>query len=193
MELKVYNRLLLLVLTVGLGVLVPRSGQANPGALSQEGIRRGDVLAEEVQLIKDAIDGASIVGWYSVSFVSLPEKVVLQGLVDSQTTSDRIEGAVRGATRKRIANELKLRPRLEDDQVRKRVIDTLRTEYPVLYEQMQVSVENGTATVSGDLRSRRQVDEVLATILMIEGVRDIQSDLSVGGNPYVGYAMSRWQ
>lgn len=190
MECKVYNRLVLLVLMVALS---PYSGHANPGAVSKGGIRGAEVVAEEVQLIKHAIDEASIIGWYSVSFVSLPDKVVLQGLVDSQTTSARIEEVVRGATLKRIENELKLRPRLEDDQVRKRVADTLREQYPILYERIDVSVENGTARVWGDLRSRRQVDEVLATILMVEGVRDIKSDLSVGGNPYVGYAMSRWR
>lgn len=193
MESKVYNRLLLLVLMVALMVLSPCGGHANPGAVSKGGIRGAEVVAEEVQLIKHAIDGASIIGWYSVSFVSLPEKVVLQGLVDSQTTSASIEEVVRGATHKRIENELKLRPRLEDDQVRKRVANTLREQYPALYERIEVSVENGTARVWGDLRTRRQVDEVLATILMVEGVRDIKSDLSVGGNPYVGYAMSRWR
>lgn len=193
MESKLYKRLLLLVLMVSLGMFFPSTGQANPGAMSQDGGRRRHVPAEEVQLIKHAIDSASIVGWYSVSFVSLSEKVILQGLVDSQNTSASIEDAVRSATRKRIVNELKLRPRLADDQVRNRITDTLREEYPMLYDAIDVRVENGTARIWGDLRSRRQVDEVLATILMVEGVRDIQSDLSVGGNPYVGYAMSRWQ
>jgi osmotically-inducible protein OsmY len=52
-----------------------------------------------------------------------------------------------------------------------------------------VEVREGVVHLSGDLRSHRDVDAVLATTLMQQGVKDIESDLTVGGRPYYRRSM----
>jgi len=49
---------------------------------------------------------------------------------------------------------------------------------------LKVSVQNGVATVEGKLSNRRQVDEVLAAALNIDGVRDVRSEITINGRPY---------
>jgi osmotically-inducible protein OsmY len=50
--------------------------------------------------------------------------------------------------------------------------------------ELQVTVRDGVATVEGKLANHRQVDEVLASILDVEGVTDVRSQITINGRPY---------
>jgi osmotically-inducible protein OsmY len=45
-------------------------------------------------------------------------------------------------------------------------------------------VKDGRAALHGNVSSHRQIDAVLASVLMQEGVKDIESDVTVRGRPY---------
>jgi osmotically-inducible protein OsmY len=79
---------------------------------------------------------------------------------------------------------MRLRPAPGDDQIATEVRATLEREFPEHAQALQVEVRDGVVRLSGDLRSHRDVDAVLATTLMQQGVRDIESDMTVGGRPY---------
>ena len=61
----------------------------------------------------------------------------------------------------------------------------MRKEYPSLLKTLDVEVSKGIVTLHGNLRSRREVDKVLSSVLMVDGVTDIQSEITVGGLSYV--------
>lgn len=191
--LRVSKRLFLLALAVLQLFVSQVQVHASPWTLPQRREPQRLAITHETQMIREAIATASIVGWYSISFVSLPEGVLLQGLVDSSDTGNELYRVVRDVTGRRVVNQLKLRPRLQDGIVQQRLLETLEMSYPEISRHIDVSVSGGIAHLWGDLGSRRQVDTLLATVLMVEGVRDIKSHISVGGNPYVGYAMTRWK
>jgi osmotically-inducible protein OsmY len=121
---------------------------------------------QEVLEIRKALDSASIEKWYSVSFVSLSEGVLLQGLVDSSETSGTLERIVREVTGRQVINELKIRPRWQDHVVQQRLVETLELSHPDVHTRLDVQVADGVAHISGDLPNRRKVDAILATTLM---------------------------
>jgi osmotically-inducible protein OsmY len=84
-----------------------------------------------------------------------------------------------------------LRPAPGDDQIASEVRATLEREFPEHARALQVEVREGVVRLSGDLRSHRDVDAVLATTLMQRGVRDIESDMTVGGRPYYRRSLRR--
>jgi osmotically-inducible protein OsmY len=71
-----------------------------------------------------------------------------------------------------------------DDEIALRVSDALSRDYPGVADRVTVSVRDGVAYLAGDLRNHREVDEILATALMVDGVKDIKSDVTLKGRPY---------
>ena len=67
----------------------------------------------------------------------------------------------------------------------KSIEQLVRKEYPSLLKTLDVEVSKGIVTLHGNLRSRREVDKVLSSVLMVDGVTDIQSEITVGGLSYV--------
>lgn len=187
------KHLLLLVVSTWQMISYMQPVYANPWPVPQRRESPPVMHEQEVLEIRKALDSASIEKWYSVSFVSLSEGVLLQGLVDSSETSGTLERIVREVTGRQVINELKIRPRWQDHVVQQRLVETLELSHPDVHTRLDVQVADGVAHIWGDLPNRRKVDAILATTLMVEGVRDIKSHISVGGNPYVGYAMARWK
>jgi osmotically-inducible protein OsmY len=74
--------------------------------------------------------------------------------------------------------------RVPDAELEQSIRRVLSEEYPRLIRDLKVIVRDGVATIEGKLANHRQVDEVLATILDVEGVADVRSDITINGRPY---------
>jgi osmotically-inducible protein OsmY len=60
----------------------------------------------------------------------------------------------------------------------------LEREYPKLVQSVEVSVDQGIAHLKGALRNHREIDQVLATTVMQNGVKDVESELTIKGRQY---------
>jgi len=158
---------------------------ANPGAVSEP--RREQpavILSPEVEKVRRAIHEQVKEHWFQVSIVNERDAVVLRGEVDSEQGRQRVVAAARSAVTKPIKDELRIRQTLTDDQIASQLRSTIAKEYPSLSPHIKIEVKDGTAYFSGNLGSHRDVDKVLATALMQEGLKDIDSELTSGGRPY---------
>lgn len=158
---------------------------ANPG-LFYESRREQRTVAPspEVQKVKQALHDQVRNNWFEVSIEDQRDALVLRGEVDSEEGRQRVLGAARSVIAKPIKDELRIRQVLTDDQIATQLRATLEKEYPTLSNRITVNVKEGTAYFSGNLRSHREVDEVLATALMQEGLRNIESEMTCSGRPY---------
>jgi osmotically-inducible protein OsmY len=146
-------------------------------------------LAPDARSIGRAIEEQVKDASYEVTVHNYPEVVILRGQVDTEPTRREILEVARSMTSKPVVDEMRLRPALGDDQIANEVRAGLEREFPAHAQALQVEVREGVVHLSGDLRSHRDVDAVLATTLMQQGVKDIESDLTVGGRPYYRRSM----
>jgi osmotically-inducible protein OsmY len=128
-------------------------------------------------------------GRYNVSVRTEPDRVILRGTVDSQATRERIVSSAGSVAKRTVSDQLivqSIRPgaHVPDAELEESIRRALREEYPRLMRELQVAVRDGVATVEGKLSNHRQVDEVLATILDVEGVNDVRSQITINGRPY---------
>jgi osmotically-inducible protein OsmY len=163
---------------------LPTVCRANPGVMvePQSGPRKAvDPVVERVRsaILREVSDSR-----YDLRIYNLHEYVLLQGEVDSHGTRERIVAVARGASAKAVRDEMRIRPAPADDQIAASVRSALAAEYPGLAARVTVDVRDGVAYLSGDVSNHREVDELLATTLMIQGVKDVRSDITLQGRPY---------
>ncbi len=175
---------LLLVAVLGV-VCLAAVAKGDPGIVGESRERQQLRAAEpDARAISRTIEERVRNAQYEVKVHNYPEVVILRGEVDSESTRREIVAATRSVTSKRVVDELRLRPAPADDQIASEVRACLAREFPRHVQGLQVEVREGVVHLSGDLRSHREVDAVLAAALMQQGVRDIESDVTVGGRPY---------
>lgn len=181
-------RLVRIVGCVGLMAGV-RGALADPGLVEESRPREIQSYNRVVDQVLRQIRGKVRDARYDITVTDLGDAVLLQGDVDSERTRSEMVAAAHVAASKRVRDELRIRPGPSDGQIAEHVRGALRQDFPHLADRVQVDVRNGVAYLTGDLRNHREVDELLATTLMVEGVKDINSDLTLGGRPYATQRM----
>lgn len=173
------------VLSLCLSVcFVTNHAQANPGAMVEPLREQRGAVDPVVERVRGAIPREAPNAHYNIKIQNFSDYVLLQGEVDSQTSRERIVSAARTAAAKPVRDELRIRPAPADDQVAAALRAALEAEYPSLASRVKVDVREGVAHFSGDLSNHREVDELLSTALMINGVKDVRSDITLKGRPY---------
>lgn len=163
---------------------VVEPGLANPGGRVAPGASEAELQQEEGNRVKEAVHRKVLNRWYSISVSSEDVGVVLRGEVDTDATRREIYTAAQAATPRRVIDQLTLRPPPADQDVQTALRATLQRQYPNLMRKLTVEVQGGVARLRGDLSSHREIDQVLATTVMVPGVRDIESAVTVKGVPY---------
>ncbi|MFN4894340.1 MAG: BON domain-containing protein [Pseudomonadota bacterium] len=176
-------------LVLGCSLVVAGEALANPGI--GDGLRTSEVqpynrsVDQVLRGIKSKVRDAK----YEVKVTDLDSFILLEGEVDSERSRSEVLAAAHASTSKRVRDELRVRPAPSDSQIADQVRGALRQDCPQLVDRVQVDVRGGVAYLSGDLRNHREVDELLATTLMVQGVIDIKSDITLAGRPYATQRM----
>ena len=156
---------------------------ANPGAVGEPREAVGFVNPA-VERVRTAVRKEVADSVYHITIYDTPAMIFLRGEVDSEQTRAQLVSVAGRVSGKPVRDEMKLRPAVSDDQIASDLRSALNREYPSLAHRIQVEVRGGVAYLSGDLRNHREVDELLSTALMVNGVKDIQSEITLAGRPY---------
>jgi osmotically-inducible protein OsmY len=186
MKTRFRQHVLLVATLAGAFIILSARAEANPGVDSeprvegsQQGVRTVDHVLREV---KKQVKGSR----YSIKVTDLDDVLLLEGEVDSEKARQEIVAIASSIASKRVNDELRIRPAISDEQIAERVKQALLRDYPSVAKKVQIGVTDGVARLSGDLRNHREVDELLSTTLMVEGVKDVKSDITIGGRAYYG-------
>lgn len=123
-------------------------------------------------------------GRYNVAVNTHPGKVVLRGNVDSRETKEKLLAVASSVSKRKVVDELSVAPPKTDADIEDAIRRALAKEYPQLVKSLEVDVKDGVAVLRGGAASHRDVDKVLAMILNVEGVRDVESQVIVKGRDY---------
>jgi osmotically-inducible protein OsmY len=139
---------------------------------------------EEATRIQNALREQVHNRWYNVRVVSEPDQLALRGEVDSDVTRRELLKAAQSVSQRQVQDELTLRQPISDQEVKDSIARTLKQEHPELARELSIEVEDGRAKFHGNVANHRQIDAVLASALMQDGVRDVESDVTVRGRAY---------
>lgn len=139
---------------------------------------------EETSRIQNALREQVRNRWYNIRIVSEPDRLALRGEVDSDVTRRELLKAAQSVSQRQVQDELTLRAPIPDQEIKDSIARTLEQEHPELARELSVEVDDGRAKFHGNVANHRQIDAVLASTLMLDGVRDVESDVTVRGRPY---------
>lgn len=139
---------------------------------------------KEVAQIEEAFRRDVPHGRYNVAIHTHRKDVTLRGVVDSEATKERLVASAGSVAKRPIVDELVIEGARPDAEIQQSIRRVLEKEYPHLAKEVTVSVKNGVAALKGNVASHREVDKLLSSVLMVDGVTDIQSNVTVHGRPY---------
>lgn len=142
-------------------------------------ISQGENLARQV---KSAIANEPQLSGSEIRIESRAGTVVLSGTVPSEQASGRavqVTRAVPGV--EQVRNDLQVSPTMNDRALERRVLHALKAA-EIKDSQVRgfaVEAERGTVVFRGEADGFRTVDRILATALMVPGVEDIRSEMTI--------------
>lgn len=146
---------------------------AGGGAVEQAAPGRIDLQAFRERILSDrSLSGAAL----NVS--ARGNVLTLSGTVGSISDKERIERMAREVPGiDRIDNQLSIPPALTDRELTERVEAALRANPDIDVEGIHIDSKNGVVTLSGSRPNHRDRDRILSVTLMVEGVREVRSEL----------------
>lgn len=151
--------------------------------------------------IENSLEADDSLGVYDVHVTYRHQLVILKGHVASERDRDRVVEIAKNTDGvKEVKDWLTVSPQSttsststamneffgvrSDRDIGAEISSAISTDSKSLADKVTISVNDGTATIRGDLKNFREIDQVLSTTLMVAGVRDISSELTVNGRPY---------
>lgn len=155
---------------------------------------------QQLSKVANAMDDAPVGGAYDISVSQRNSHFVLEGEVASEGDREIMEAAARSAAGSLpIRNDLLVNRDLSAAQQRrmravaskgtqpdKRWIAKIIEDYD---EDFEWSLRQNTVVVKGNAENHREVDELLANLLMVPGVDDVESTIEIKSRRY----MWRWK
>lgn len=130
--------------------------------------------------IEEAIHRAAGLGTYSVQVVHVGDKISLTGTALNEKDRERIGQIAQGvASGHSITNELTLATAPGDAALVARVHEALSREKDIDLAGVSISANSGIVVIKGAKNNHREIDRILSVALMVEGVRDIKSEMKI--------------
>ncbi len=121
------------------------------------------------------------VGTHKITVECKDGIVYLSGVVANQNVADRIMQRVQitpGVTR--VISQFKYPDPVSDDELRSRLAEAFSKESGLALNTVSYSVKDGVAVFNGNVSRHEEIDRILGIALMVDGVKDIKSNVSIG-------------
>lgn len=159
-----------------------------------------DIKTRILRDIEQQVSNLGPLGAYELEIIDQRGNVTLKGFVPSPEISSKIERAamnVKGVST--VHNELQIKSQPQqvlpkraatqmeapnDMQLLRSVKQSLAQQSDIDLAGLGVDVRNGVVYFSGSLNNHRTIDRILSHTLMVNGVRDVESNLKIQGREY---------
>ena len=111
--------------------------------------------------------------------------VELSGVAGNSSEISRIEQIAKNTEGvNQIKNSMTVRAPATDSELTARINKTLTEEAISGVDDLKISAHDGTVSVSGNSTNHRDVDRLLTNIMMVDGVKDIKSSITINHQVY---------
>src|SRR5262249_8682747 len=118
-------------------------------------------------------------------------QVFLQGQVPTERNRSAIEETTRQVPGvDTITDEISVREPPTDSELVARVQDALSTSGEVNTGGLIITASEGVVSFQGNRQNHEDIDRILSIALMVPGVRDIKSEMTLGGRGYDHHQLS---
>jgi len=122
--------------------------------------------------------------WYQIGVQDSGDTLEVTGMVDTEGTREQILEIARRASAKNVLDHLVLRPLPDDSELKTMISQVIERDFPLLAPKILVAVDKGNVLLTGDLKDHWDIDGVLANVVMVDGVRNVDSKITINGAPY---------
>ena len=130
---------------------------------------------------RSQLDSASDINDFNVEIDCADDVVTLTGTVQNAEDADRIERAIKKTAGVRdVVNYMRTPPELSDTYLEQIIRNDLQDKNRINLSGISISVQSGIVTFSGHVADHEEIDRILAATLMIKGVKDIKSQVTIG-------------
>ncbi|MFM1847085.1 MAG: hypothetical protein RL417_559 [Pseudomonadota bacterium] len=150
-------------------------------ALRHSAIAQRGPSTRLAESIRSRVKANHSIGHYDIEILVTGQTVALVGEVvspEDSTTIERIARATPGVVN--LDNRLTVAPPTSDLVVAANVREALRKAGDVDLEGLEISASEGVVTFTGMRPTHREIDRILGVALMVNGVRDIKSEMTIG-------------
>lgn len=118
---------------------------------------------------------------YNVELDCQGGTVTITGTVGNQKEIYAIgDEVLRAQGVSKVINHLRLKPEMSDTYLQEVVRETLEGKEGLSLSGLTFTVKDGVVTFNGAVARHEDIDRILSRALMIEGVKDVQSNVKVG-------------
>lgn len=112
-------------------------------------------------------------------------KVVLSGQAQTEREAQIAEQVARSHRGvKEIKNQITVQAPLSDRELAANVRRAISREQNISLDGLDVMAQNGTVVLRGARPDFRDIDRVLSIALMVQGVRDVKNEMTIGQRAY---------
>lgn len=157
--------------------IVPAGSRAIPIESARRTPRSREGVAET--LLQSVGLSEQIHGNYRLEVGEGRELLVLRGEVSEPEDRGVIEQlAQRLAGERQVINQIAVQ-QVSDEELTANVLAALRTDPQISTQGLQIKSSDGVVSFYGSRPNHRAIDRILATTLMVPGVRDIESEMTI--------------
>lgn len=135
--------------------------------------------------IRARLRGAPNLHDFNLEISVLAGVATLRGEARDEADRRRIEEITRSTPGvMSIENRITTRAPRSDEELVREVQEALARNPEISLRDLNIRADHGVVTFEGARARHAEVDQILSTALMVEGVRDIRSEMTVGGHAY---------
>jgi osmotically-inducible protein OsmY len=139
-------------------------------------------IAEVGAAVESYLQGINLKGHYSLQYELTEQGVLIKGELPAGTEKQAMLYQVRRNVSTPVNENITVRAWPSDNDLMHQVRTQLGVKQGLDLHGISISVYNGVVTLSGKRSNHSEADQLVAAVLMVEGVRDVKSEVTFGGS-----------
>ena len=139
-------------------------------------------IAEVSAAVENYLQGLTLRGPHSLRYELSDQGVIINGELPAGVEKQALLYQVKRKVSSPIVDNIVVRAWPSDSDLKQKVRYDLSGKQGIDLQGISFSVVNGVVTISGKRQNHLQADQLAAAVLMVEGVRDVKSEVTFGGS-----------
>lgn len=157
--------------------------EKSPPQIILDDKKLGDARISEVNAAAESyLHSLALKGSYSLQYELNELGVLIKGELPAGTEKQALLYHIRRSVSTPVQENILVRPWPSDSDLAKRVQAELNIKQGLDLRGINISVTNGVVMLKGKRANHGEADQLAAAVLMVEGVRDVKSDVTFDGS-----------
>lgn len=139
-------------------------------------------IAEVNAAVENYLSSSKLKGSYQLDYELTEQGILIKGELPAGAETQALLYHVKRIVSTPVYAQISVRPWPGDKELEQRVRTQLAVKQGIDLRGILIEARNGIVTLSGHRKNHKQADQIASAVLMVEGVRDIKSNLTFEGS-----------